>query len=177
MAGRRKTEEGTPMGAALSFLDARPRTAREVEERLDALDFSELEISETVKRLGELGLVDDGSYACEFVRTRLATKPVSRRKLYEQMYAHKLPKDVISGALETVSDETEKANALAVAEKYARQYASLDAEEQRTRVMRRLVGRGFAYQASKEALETLFNDSCGLENCTEDKDDDGKDRT
>ncbi len=174
MARRDKADDATPMGAALSFLDARPRTVREVEEKLDALDFGEYEISETVRRLGELGLLNDALYAAEFVRTRLATKPVSRRKLYEQMYAHKLSKEVISDALETVSDGYEKKNALAVAEKFARQFATLDEEERRVRVMRRLVGRGYAYQASKEALETLFNNSCGLENCTEDEEDDGK---
>ena len=76
---KKATETGrTPMDAALRFLGARARTVREVERHLDNCEYGEVEVYETVERLKALGLLDDVAFANEFVRTRLATKPISR---------------------------------------------------------------------------------------------------
>ena len=69
----------SPMDAALSYLTARMRTVREVEERLDDLQYGEGDILTTVNRLQELNLLNDAEYAREFVRTRLASKPEKLR--------------------------------------------------------------------------------------------------
>ena len=71
----------SPMDAALSYLTGRMRTVREVEDKLDDLQYGEGDILTTVARLKELNLLNDGEYAREFVRSRLATKPVSRQKV------------------------------------------------------------------------------------------------
>lgn len=169
---KRNAPKGTsPMNAALHFLSARPRSVREVEDKLDSLNFSEGDIGMTVARLKEIGLLNDEALAAEFVATRLSSKPLSRRKLREQLLAHRLAGDIVEQALGTVDDAAEAANALAIAEKYARQFAVLDADERKHRVMRRLVGRGFEYNASRAALEQLFGDAQGLETCKEDEDD------
>ncbi|HWQ58272.1 MAG TPA: regulatory protein RecX [Clostridia bacterium] len=164
--------DASPMDAALAYLEAKPRTAREVADRLDALHFGEGDVDATVARLKELGLVDDARYAADFVSSRLSNKPVSRRKLREQLYGHRLPAEDIESALETVDDAAEAANALSVAEKYARQFAALDEAERKRRVMKRLVGRGFMFDASKAALEKLFGDAEGLDAVGEEDDDD-----
>lgn len=167
---RRKTARNKSiMDAALDYITSRPRTVREVENKLDSLDYGEGDVEIVIARLKELGLLDDVKYASDFVATRLSTKPLSRRKLREQLYTHKLPKDIINEAIGSVDDAAEAANARAVAEKYARQFAALDAQERKLRVMRRLVGRGFEYNASRAALESLFGDAEGLESCTEDE--------
>ena len=85
----------SPMDAALSYLTGRMRTVREVEDKLDDLQYGESDIQATVERLQELNLLNDEEYAREFVRSRLATKPVSRQKLYLDMRAHKLQEDII----------------------------------------------------------------------------------
>jgi regulatory protein len=81
------------MDAALSFLTARMRTVREVEEKLDELQYGEADVFSTVERLKELNLLNDEAYAREFVRSRLATKPVSRQKLYLDLRAHRVPEE------------------------------------------------------------------------------------
>src|SRR5512133_3202225 len=80
----------TPMDAALRFLGARARTVRETERHLDACEYGEVEVYDTVERLKELGLLNDTAFAEEYVRTRLATKPVSRAHLREQLLAHEV---------------------------------------------------------------------------------------
>ncbi len=161
----------TPMDAALKFLTAKPRTVREMEDHLDSLNYGEYEVYQVVERLRELNYLNDEKYAADFVSTRLASKPLSRRKLQEQLYTHKLPKECIEAALSGITAETEAANALQVAEKFARQFEKLPAEEQKNRTMRRLVGRGFAYDASRAALETVFGSAEGLESCVGGEDD------
>ena len=123
----------SPMDAALDYLSDRARTVREVEEKLDSLNYGEYEVNQVISRLIELKYLDDEKYAADFIATRLATKPISRKKLWTQLYAHKLSKDVINAALEAVTPETEQENALAVAKKFDAQFASLEEHERKQR--------------------------------------------
>ena len=144
--------ETSPMDAALSYLTGRMRTVREVEEKLDDLQYGEGDIQATVMRLKELDLLNDEAYAKEFVRSRLATKPVSRQKLYMDLRAHKVPEELISAALNELPRETEANNALEVAKKYWRQMSALEISVRRERVLRRLASRGFSTEASLAAI-------------------------
>ncbi len=140
------------MDAALRFLGARARTVREIERHLDACEYGEVEVYETVERLKELGLVDDLAFANEFVRTRLATKPISRAHLREQLLAHETAQDAIDEALQQVDEETQQRSAISVADKYTRQYARLSQEERDEMVIRRLLSRGYSYDEARAAL-------------------------
>ncbi|MBR4435580.1 MAG: RecX family transcriptional regulator [Clostridia bacterium] len=140
---------------ALVFLTPKARSVREVENRLDECDHSEIEIIETVERLTRAGLVNDEKYAHDFVESRLNTKPVSRRKLMEQLEGHFIPKSAIDEALETITDEIELANARKVGEKYFRQFASLELDERLRRVGLRLMSRAYGYDDIKTVLAEL----------------------
>ena len=142
----------SPMDAALSYLTGRMRTVREVEDKLDDLQYGEGDILSTVERLKELNLLNDEEYAREFVRARLANKPVSRQKLYMDLRAHKVPEEHIASALAELPADTEANNALEVARKYWRQMNALDTSVRRERVLRRLVSRGFSPEASLAAI-------------------------
>lgn len=140
------------MDAALSFLTARMRTVREVEDKLDELQYGEGDILATVARLKELNLLDDEAYAREFVRSRLATKPVSRQKLYLDLRTHKLPEETVRTVLDELPKEAEADNALEVAKKFWRQMSTLEEPVRRERVLRRLTSRGFSAEASMAAI-------------------------
>lgn len=148
----------TPMDAALRFLGARARTVREIERHLDVCEYGEVEVYETVERLKELGLVNDLAFANEFVRTRLATKPISRAHLREQLVAHETAQDAIDEALQQVDEETQQRSAAAVADKYARQYARLSQEERDEMVIRRLLSRGYSYDEARAALREVVQE-------------------
>ena len=149
------------MDVALKYLVSRPRTIREVERHLDEKQYGEYEVQQVVDRLIELGYLNDQAYAQEFVRSRLATKPVSRQKLYQQLSNHELPKDIILAALEQVPKEQEEENALAVAKKVAAQLerGNISAEEANVRMMRRLLGRGYSYEDARKAVCALEYDN------------------
>ncbi len=142
----------TPMDWALKYLDVKPRTVREVELKLDEAEFGEQEVYDVILRLKELNFLNDNDYAANFIRTRLACKPVSRRKLRDQLYTHKVPKDIIDEALCAVSDDIEKQNALTVAKKFYAQFSALEEYPRAVRVAKRLASRGFDYSVISYAL-------------------------
>ena len=153
-----KPADMSPMDAALSYLTGRMRTVREVEDKLDDLQYGEGDVLATVERLKELNLLNDREYAREFVRSRLATKPVSRQKLYMDLRAHKVPEELIECALSELPAETEADNALAVARKYWRQMSALEVPMRRERVLRRLTSRGFSTEASLAAIRQAMEE-------------------
>lgn len=162
MASRRK-KTNVPMEAALSHLTTKARTVREMELYLDAHFFGEVEVYECVERLKELGYLDDERYALDFIESRLRNKPMSRRKLKEQLYSHKLPADVIERALGTVTEEMELENAARIAAKYWRQSENLEDFDRKTRVMRRLLGRGYDFEAIRQSVEAVVGSLDGLD--------------
>ena len=143
------------MDAALAYLTDRMRTVREVEDRLDDLQYGEGDILATISRLKELNLLNDEAYAREFVRSRLATKPVSRQKLYLDLRTHRVPEECIEAALNELPRETEADNALEVARKFWRQMSALEDNVRRERVLRRLMSRGFSTEASLAAIRSV----------------------
>ena len=125
---------------------------REVEDKLDDLQYGEGDILVTVERLKELNLLNDEEYAREFVRSRLASKPVSRQKLYLDLKNHKVPEELIQTVLNELPEETEADNAREVAIKYWRQMSAIEEPIRRERVLRRLMSRGFSTEASLAAI-------------------------
>lgn len=139
----------------MKYLTARMRTVGEMQTYLDGLDYGEADVDAAIARLQELGLLDDGQFAREFVRTRLNTKPLSRGHLVRQLREHKLSEEAISTAMEELPQSIDRENAQKVAEKYFRQMGTLPEQERRQRVLRRLMSRGFSMEDSLRAYEAL----------------------
>lgn len=158
------------MDAALKYLTPRMRTVREMQEYLDSLDYGEADVDATVARLQELGLLDDGQYAREFVRTRLNTKPLSRGHLLRQLREHRLSAEDIQAAMEELPHSIDRENAQKVAAKFYRQMENLPEQDRRNRVLRRLMSRGFSMEDSLRAYEAL-RDGAEREEDGEDWDD------
>ena len=154
MARKEKKEGGrSAYDAALSYLTPKARTVREVELKLDEGNYSEGEIMQTIERLTDAGLLDDEKYAAAFVESRLASKPVSRFRLTEQLRGHFVPDEIIVSVLGSVPEDTELENARSIAEKFARQFSGMeDGEEKRRRIYSRLRTRGFSHETIIKAM-------------------------
>ena len=128
-----------------------------MERHLDNCQYGEVEVYETVERLKELNLLNDEQYAEEFVRSRLASKPVSRSHLREQLRQHEVPEIILEKALDSVDESIELDNACQVVRIYMRQAGKLSEEERRQKVIQRVVSRGFSYGTARKALEQYLN--------------------
>lgn len=142
-----------PMDAAMKYLGGRARTVRETERFLDQCEYGEVEIDDAVNRLRDLKLLDDETFCREFIASRLRSKPISRRHLTEQLMAHEADKDAIEAALSDMKDNDETANARLIAEKYLRQFASIEEPERTRRVRARLMARGFSGDTIREVIK------------------------
>ena len=149
----------SPMDHALGYLAARDRTVWEMQAYLDKQEFGEADVDATIDRLKELGLLDDRRYAKRFVRTRLASKPVSRAHLYRQLLEHRIERVWIDEALSEIHIDAELENASAVAAKFWRQFRALEPELRRQRVLSHLQARGFGYEISQKALASAQSES------------------
>ena len=154
MAKKQKTVHGaSAYDTALKFLAPKARTVREVELKLDEGDFSEGEIMQTVDRLKDAGLLNDEAYCRDFISSRLATKPVSKFRLREQLRGHFVPDDIIEAELASLPEDTELGNAVEVASKYLRQFENIEDEtEKLRRVYTRLQTRGYSHDTILKAL-------------------------
>lgn len=159
---KQSVEHLSPMDYALKYLTSRDRTVSEMQEYLDEKEFGEADIDATIERLKALGLLDDARFATRFVETRLAAKPVSKRHLIEQLRGHGLSEDDINVAIEFADDDTETANALKIAQKFARQFQDLDPDKRRQRMFSRLQARGYSYDVARRAIERALSeeDAC-----------------
>ena len=152
---KRRQGSRSPMDAALYYLGFRSRTIRETERYLDEKQYGEYEIYQVIERLKELDYLNDVRFANDFIAARLRLKPISRRKLRQDLMLHELEEDIIEDAMSIFTDDIERENAKAVIKKYLSSYTNTDPLERRTVVIRRTLSKGFDYSVATEAFEEI----------------------
>lgn len=142
---------------ALLFLTHRPRSVREVRDRLAKQDVEPAVIDAVLARLAAWGYVGDADFARYWVENRATHQPRGKRLLQQELWR----KGVARETVEQVLDESaldEAGAALALARKRRHQLRVLDEAAQRRRLVAYLQRRGYDYPTIKQALDTLFGD-------------------
>ncbi len=106
--------------AALNYLSYRQRTGHEVRRKLSDRGFDEKTIDAAMKRLENVGLVDDDAFVAAYVRDRVAHRPMGVRRMAQELYAKGVPRDAALPAIEQAlqgEDTDEVALARRVAQK------------------------------------------------------------
>lgn len=126
---------------ALGLLDQRARSRKELRDRLVAADFEPDVVEDVVDDLAGVGLVDDETFAKEWVRQRHARRGKSARALNMELKEKGVEAADRAAALEQITEESEEAVARRVAEKKARALKSVPADRhERDKFLRRIVG-------------------------------------
>jgi regulatory protein len=142
---------------AVNFISYRPRSSKEITDRLTRKGFSAELTIEVIDRLRELHLLNDLEFARMYVRDKLQGKPMGkamlRRKLLEKGIAFQTSESVLK---EYVTDEDEQNAARALAERKLKvsrsKFSRLDPLARRKRLTDYLLSRGFSHDiASKTA--------------------------
>lgn len=111
------------------------------------------EIAEEIAdRYEDVGLINDEDYAERFVRSKLAGKPTSKRRLAADMQKKGLDKELIDESLAEVSRDEELANAIRLAEKKARTTTGLEPHVRQRRIFGALARQGFSPDICRQAL-------------------------
>jgi regulatory protein len=86
--------------AAVRFLEPRPRSTAEVRRRLGSAGYREDLVEQTVERLTELGVLDDESFAHDWVRSRDRAHPRGERALRSELRAKGIAEETIDRVLD-----------------------------------------------------------------------------
>lgn len=155
---------------ALAFLSYRPRSSREVEQRLRKKSFTPEQISAVMERLRSQHYIDDREFARFWVGNRMTFNPRGPRLLRSELRQKGVPAEIVEEVLQEQvetqeellqraeelnsgggpgEDEpvpgTDLANALALARKRLRAYGNLEPQAARRRLSGFLARRGYGY--------------------------------
>lgn len=159
-AVREAEERHAAMKTALRLLSYRPRSEREIRERLAKKGVRAEMRDATVARLRETGLIDDAAYARAFVESRGRTSPRARRLIAAELRTKGVGRQV---ADEATAEIDEREAAYRAAARRARSLTKASFADFRRRLGDFLVRRGFDYETAEETVSRLWSESSRAE--------------
>jgi regulatory protein len=140
--------------AALRLLAAGPRSERELRERLSRRrGYRSEAVDAAIKRMSELGYLNDAAFARFWVESRQAGTPRSRRALAFELSRKGVDREQMEAALEGISDADAAYDA---AQRRLRALCTLDKQTFERRLGAFLNSRGFGYGVAKSAIQRCW---------------------
>jgi regulatory protein len=140
---------------ALLFLSYRARSESEIRQNLRKHEMPEEVIEQTLDRLRQDGLANDGLFAQAWVENRSTFRPRSRRMLAMELRQKGLDDEAVSSALEDVDDEP---LAYEAAKKWAPRLKALEWADFRKKLSEFLARRGFSYSVIAPVVIRIWNE-------------------
>ncbi|MFH2019119.1 MAG: RecX family transcriptional regulator [bacterium] len=130
-----------------NYLSYRPRSTREVKDRLNQyLGKESPELKDLlIAKLTKLGYLDDEKFALWFIESRRTHRPRSRRQLVSELIAKGIPRVIIDQILTDPSADREALKRL------INNKSSLD----KPHLLAYLARKGFSYSLIKEELDKI----------------------
>jgi regulatory protein len=151
--GAQRSHRGA-LAKAGRLLARRPHSAAELQERLAAAGFEPAAIEGALRRLTELGLVDDGAFADAWIEHR-AGRGLSGSAIRRELGARGVDAAVAEEALERAGlDDGARARGLAAA--WVARVARLPLERQAARLQGMLLRRGFEPEVAEAATRAVL---------------------
>ncbi len=146
---------------ALIFLGPRPRSEREVRDRLGKHGYPEQIVGAVIERLRGLSLIDDNAFAEYWVEQRQLHKPRGARLLRQELRGKGVPTDVVTETLDAAPDDAD--DAYRAAQRKAQSMRALDERTFRQRLGGFLQRRGFGYEVTAKVVRRLWAELHGEE--------------
>lgn len=150
--------------AALRLLTYRPRSERELRDRLARKGFPPEIVAATLGRLRELGYLDDAAFARFWTETRQALRPRSRRLVAGELRRRGVAQLTAEAATADISDEEA---AYQAASRRLRALRGLEYPRFRERLGGFLTRRGFGYDVARRTIERCWAELAGDRTATE----------
>ena len=141
------------LAAALRLIAFRPRTEQEMRRALARRAVPETLREEIIARLRELGLINDASFAADFVESRDRTSPRSGRLLAQELRQKGIQRETAARSAETIDD---RRAAYRAAEPRAGRMRGLEFADFERRLAAFLLRRGFSYETTRDTVRRLW---------------------
>ena len=154
-------ETSSAKRVALRFLAHRPRTRKEVRNKLREKEFGEDDINFTLDTLQRAGLINDGAFARMYIRDALAAKSTGKILLKRKLLMMGVEKTIVESALqETLGGGDEEASALEAGRKFLKKSATPRSATERGKLRNRLASflgrRGFQWSTIQPVVKELL---------------------
>jgi regulatory protein len=168
---------------ALNFLTYRPRSSREVEQRLRKKGYTPSQVDSAVERLQRQGYVDDREFARFWINNRQTFSPRGPRLLRSELRQKGVSQEVVDEVLAEHREEqahqadqaaeiasiynvqddepppgSDEATALTLARKRVRLLSNLDPLTRKRRLTGFLARRGYGYDTIEQVLRRVLAD-------------------
>jgi len=140
---------------ALRLIRYRPRTESEIRQNLTRNETPEALQDMVVNRLKENRLLDDAAFAQTWVENRSELRPRSRRALAHELGRRGVDRSLVDESLAHIDDNE---MAYQAAQRRAPKFKDLEWPDFRLKLFRFLAQRGFNYEASREAIERVWQE-------------------
>lgn len=141
----------------LRKLAAQARTRQELAKALAARQVPEDVARSVLERFEAVGLVDDATFARDWVESRQQRRHLSKSALRRELQTKGVDRDHIDAAVAQVDGSDEMTAAQALAEKKLRSVAGLPREVQYRRLAGALARRGFSGSITAAVVGTLLD--------------------
>ena len=138
---------------ALYLIEYRSRTKRELYDKLIVL-FGESATKRAIKRLEELGLIDDEKYAREYAEVLLDKKGFSRQRAEFELMKKGIDKDVIEEILDELEPEPVEQIKKLLQTKFARRLSN---EKDLAKTVNALKAMGYRWSDINEAINSEWD--------------------
>jgi regulatory protein len=146
---------------ALDLLARRPRTVREMAQKLEARGHSETVVADLLARMERVGYLDDRRFTRYWVEERARARPCGPARLRRELFLRGVPAEVVSSVLaEEMTAEVEETLAVRAAMKKAGS-GRLEPGAATRRLWGFLRRRGFGIGACRAALAAVSGSPCG----------------
>lgn len=144
---------------AVSLLSVRPRTVKELQQRLRKKEFPDDSIEAAIEFLNARGYLNDQAFAEMFVRDRIKFKPRGKRALAVELRMKGVEPETAARAIEetfNAQDSSEVDLAREVAEKWVARKLTGDRMKDRQRLFGFMARRGFSGDSIRQAMDDLL---------------------
>jgi len=155
----RRTEElFSARQTALRYLSTRPRTEREIRDKLREKEFGDDEIVSTINDLKSTGLINDAEFARMYVRDKTAHRPIGRVLLMRRLLLLGISKEVAGEAIAEVQKAgNQEEAAMAAAQQFLARSRRTSRRDDPRKVRQRLAAfltrRGYPWDVVQPVLK------------------------
>jgi regulatory protein len=138
---------------AVDLIAYRPRSVKEVRQRLRRAEADDETIESVVASLQRAGLLDDAGFSQAWAESRLRASPRSRRMIAWELRQRGVSQQVIDETLAGIDDQDMACRAAAA--RWPRLAAVQPPEVRRRKLAEHLARLGFDYETARGAIERL----------------------
>lgn len=145
------------MNRAVKLLAAKPRSIRELRERLlEKLWTNEAIVDGVIEKLKEYKYLDDEQYAGDMAVSKLKQKPQGKYRLRQAMSKKKLDKETVNAAIENAFEQLPEDKLIEQAiERRLRLKGKPETREETKKFYDHLLRQGFGYDLIREKMSEI----------------------